>query len=680
MPVLSPARPRLRGTLAVMLLVAATVLGLVAPFGAASTAQAADPTRQVVMVITTDPNASAMDQATALQIAQTRFDEMAAYWSDISNGTVEFKLEQAPIWDPGYGHCAASGPERNQTFADTRAHSGFTDAPMRYFIVNVVNCTTFAGVGGGWNLTSGGSLYIEDPKWKALWTHEIGHALGMQHANLLACSDGTVDGDIASDPNPNPNCVSRFYGDRYDTMSASPDSIFLGFSAPQAIKNGFYAPDEYYKLTGCQAQDLTIQSRNTEDAPIAIQVTDPISGRDYYVEYVINAEYDAGMPGGASGSNPTIMYGFGVRVLRFAPDNTTLVIPATANAAGERPSFWAPGTTFDSASGGLAVSVVSQTATSATLRVTTPCPTPQDDAQPTAFGQPVQVPVVANDVPVGTSTIDPATVVFPATGQPSGAVVATDGRTLTMPGQGTYVVDPTTGVVTFTPEAAFLGQATPVTYQVAASNTLTGTAAIAVTVNPVAPVAAPDAGSTSSGAPVTLDPLSNDIPSTSAQLVRSSLQLLPTPGAANGTNRVDVPGEGTWEVQQDGTVRFTPAAGFSGTTTPMPYRVLDSANQVAEGALTVTVAPAVAAPSTPPTSTAPVAPAPTAPAPTTPPGSTRTAVHAASAAHVTAAATLPRTAVEPGAAGPLGLLLLALGLSALAVTSRRERLRAGAQR
>ena len=38
--------------------------------------------------------------------------------------------------------------------------------------------------------------------------------------------------------------------------------------------------------------------------------------------------------------------------------------------------------------------------------------------------------------------------------------------TLTIPSQGTYVLDPVTGVITFTPALGFQGTATPVTYRI----------------------------------------------------------------------------------------------------------------------------------------------------------------------------------------------------------------------
>ncbi|MGB3039513.1 MAG: hypothetical protein WBB44_02245, partial [Candidatus Nanopelagicales bacterium] len=61
---------------------------------------------------------------------------------------------------------------------------------------------------------------------------------------------------------------------------------------------------------------------------------------------------------------------------------------------------------------------------------------------------------------VGTAT-QSVTVTPPA----GGTVMLLDGSTpvttLTIPGQGEYTVDPTTGVMTFTPKLGYTGTATP---------------------------------------------------------------------------------------------------------------------------------------------------------------------------------------------------------------------------
>ena len=88
----------------------------------------------------------------------------------------------------------------------------------------------------------------------------------------------------------------------------------------------------------------------------------------------------------------------------------------------------------------------------------------------------------------------PAKLVDPATGKP------TDETTVTVKGEGTYTIDPTTGAVTFTPEPQFTGTAKGIDVSLTAPVgqdkngqpvTATATAKYTPTVTPVKPTAAP---------------------------------------------------------------------------------------------------------------------------------------------------------------------------------------------
>lgn len=102
------------------------------------------------------------------------------------------------------------------------------------------------------------------------------------------------------------------------------------------------------------------------------------------------------------------------------------------------------------------------------------------------------LPVAVNDTSIdhiiGTSvTIDPLLNDTDSDGQealePSSVVlistaVSTDGKTLTVTGEGVWTVNPTTGEITFTPETDFSGDPTPVSYTV--NNTSGNTSNVAV--------------------------------------------------------------------------------------------------------------------------------------------------------------------------------------------------------
>ncbi|MGL4743082.1 MAG: GEVED domain-containing protein, partial [Dermatophilaceae bacterium] len=207
----------------------------------------------------------------------------------------------------------------------------------------------------------------------------------------------------------------------------------------------------------------------------------------------------------------------------------------------------------------------------------------------------VTVPVLGNDIPGGAGPIIPTSVVFPTAGQPAGATVSPDGKSVTVPGQGTYTVNPTTGVVTFDPLPSFSGVATPVTYQ-AGDGAGTSTATITITVAPLGPLASPDTGTTPQDVPVTTAILGND--SGGAAALDPATVVFPTTGQPAGATvspdgrTLTVPGEGTYTINPTtGAVTFDPLPAFTGTATAVTYRVANAASQTTTSTLTITVTP-----------------------------------------------------------------------------------------
>ncbi|WP_423920903.1 beta strand repeat-containing protein [Frigoribacterium sp. 2-23] len=217
----------------------------------------------------------------------------------------------------------------------------------------------------------------------------------------------------------------------------------------------------------------------------------------------------------------------------------------------------------------------------------------QDDTGTTTQGTATTVDVLAND----TGSLVPGSVVFPAAGQPAGAAVSNGGKTLTVPGQGVYTIDPTTGAVTFTPAPAFRGTATPVTYQVADADGATSTATLTVTVTPVGPKVADDVASTQQNTPVTVDVTANDAPGVAGGTpIDKTTVVFPADGqpagaaVSNGGRTLTVPGQGTYTVSPTtGQVTFTPERAYTGTPTPITYRVSDTGGESATGRLELTV-------------------------------------------------------------------------------------------
>ncbi len=176
-----------------------------------------------------------------------------------------------------------------------------------------------------------------------------------------------------------------------------------------------------------------------------------------------------------------------------------------------------------------------------------------------------------------------------ATVPTGGSVTLLDGSTavtsLVVPGEGTHVLDPTTGRITFTPELGFLGAATPVAYRVTDVHGQTASSTYVPTVLPPAPPTAPSLSSTSTP----------DAPS-APQTV--TVPTIPTggtvrlvDGAGQPATTVVVPGQGTFVLDPlTGAITFTPLPDFRGPVTPVPIRITDAYGQDATGSYTPAIA------------------------------------------------------------------------------------------
>lgn len=177
--------------------------------------------------------------------------------------------------------------------------------------------------------------------------------------------------------------------------------------------------------------------------------------------------------------------------------------------------------------------------------------------------------------------------------------------TLTVPGVGTYTV--VNGVMTFTPEANYIGTPTPVSYQV--TDSLGATTGSTYTPTVVGtPTASPNTTTGAKGAPQEVSLVDNDNAATGATLDPTSVKLCdPNPTAEVAPNctktSVTVAGVGTYSVDSTGKMTFTPDANYVGTPPALSYTVTDSLGAKASSTYTPTVIGTPTA--TPDTSTGP---------------------------------------------------------------------------
>jgi CshA-type fibril repeat protein len=160
------------------------------------------------------------------------------------------------------------------------------------------------------------------------------------------------------------------------------------------------------------------------------------------------------------------------------------------------------------------------------------------------------------------------------------------------------------GTVTFTPcgvavtsncasGVAFTGTASPVGYQVSDSVGRTVSSTYTPTVVPP-PVSSPDGSQGVRGEPQTITLISNDAPGVdTSPLLPASIRLCDTNETAPNCSKTElvVPGEGSYRLNPNGTVVFTPDPTFEGSATPIRYMASDELGQSTTSTVVAKVVP-----------------------------------------------------------------------------------------
>ncbi|PSG94797.1 gliding motility-associated C-terminal domain-containing protein, partial [Mesoflavibacter zeaxanthinifaciens] len=212
----------------------------------------------------------------------------------------------------------------------------------------------------------------------------------------------------------------------------------------------------------------------------------------------------------------------------------------------------------------------------------------------------VSVDVVDNDSdPNG--TIDSTTVNLT---DPSAIDADGDGYndTLVVPSEGTWIVDPTTGVITFIPESEFTDDPTPIGYTVEDNDgNVSNEAIVTIDYETQNPIAEDDDSLLNPfGSTVVIDIIADngngqDVDS-DGTLDLGSVSITTT-GATDTDGDGDndtlvVPGEGTWVIDELGILTFTPESGFNGDPTPITYTIQDNDGNISnEAIVTITYEP-----------------------------------------------------------------------------------------
>ena len=273
----------------------------------------------------------------------------------------------------------------------------------------------------------------------------------------------------------------------------------------------------------------------------------------------------------------------------FEDGSTTKTIPGegTYTVAPDGTVTFVPEKSFTGVGTGVTVKRVDKNGTPATAKYTptvtpvTPTATPATSEAPQGVVQTGTVTFTEGDpvAPIDKDTIT----LLDENGQPAASVVAKspDGKVI-----GTFTVDKTTGVVTFTPtDKSYSGEVVPVKVQAKDTNGTPAETTYTPKITPVVPTAEPATstdiqGKTQTGKPTFTEgnpsvPMDDTVPAT----------------FEDGSTTKTIPGEGTYTVAPDGTVTFVPEKSFTGTGTGVTVKRVDKNGTPATAKYTPTVTP-----------------------------------------------------------------------------------------
>ena len=320
--------------------------------GGASMAGAAarSGTIQVTLVYATlTDNRNGVDQ----NAARNSITAANKYWRAMSNNRLGMEI----VATKSINSTANSGQDyaamMNTIRKDLRWYEDPNEALVVFVPAGDLRNGGYGGIlGGGW--TSGptsGSVLMPAPSGftNNVVSHELGHVLGLLHANSLKCNNGRADVGISGNGAwTDGSCTSREYGDTSDLMG------YAQYSLP-VINSYFWESGSFGR--GDEVRDVgtpgvsktyTLRSWAGSAANRAVKFRDS-SGETYYLELRTPVGYDGAT---AVGGNR------GVKIVKadLANNwavNSLVVAPNTRDFAGytNANSTWQAGRTFTTHAG-----------------------------------------------------------------------------------------------------------------------------------------------------------------------------------------------------------------------------------------------------------------------------------------------------------------------------------------
>ena len=391
------------------LLAAATSEQVAMPVAAATITPAAAakvvaPTTHELYIAVVQPKGSSASQRSFTDSkVRSLVSKVSKYWTAQSGGLVDgivavkiVRYSSATSCSNGSSSVQKWWSEAAAKFTDT-PNTFFSGTTSRHLVVLTPDgskgpgkCSAglgFTGLGTvGQGSNSGGYIHttVGSSIAGATLAHEFGHNMSLRHANVASCASTVIaEGDSAK-------CGADAYLDLYDVMGAAVvgQSTIPALSLPAKQRLGFVEAGDIATATlpsGEASRTFTqvIKPIAAGSGARGINVTDPVSGEVYWVEYRTAAGVDKGLRANKDtfamcsrgcGSGYSYTYGDGVRVLKQDGKRTetlALAIAPASSVATAKKRTLALDTleSFSSTSGGVHVTVNWTTSTYASVTV-----------------------------------------------------------------------------------------------------------------------------------------------------------------------------------------------------------------------------------------------------------------------------------------------------------------------
>ena len=357
-------------------------------------------------------------------VVRSAVQKASAYWSKQSNGQITLELQTViPWYQAPAGASCADDSARVQLWnsawqkvkqVDPYSLQGALERPNDHLVLVLPaaakgQCGPGLGTLGD-HVNSGGTLQLtglNSAVGLATLKHELGHNFSFGHANWLECRVSSF-GSALNLPKGDPmlgtdtgECLNREYGDLLDIMGFGVDGKDGGsLSAPNAIRAGLWkAGTDYAVAASGTTKRYTLKDVGNTSGLRSVIVQD-VDGATFFVEYRNLKGTDAQYAGMGQYCSVAAGSGYctdrGVRILRAQNDpdyggaagagyngrpwDQTQLIGRSTGPVGEydaryqhRSTFRA-GETFrnTSSAGAVKVKVVSTSASSAVIEVTSP--------------------------------------------------------------------------------------------------------------------------------------------------------------------------------------------------------------------------------------------------------------------------------------------------------------------